>query len=106
MRNNTDSELLSLGMLWSAGAVCILLISLYIYFVSNTSLAVIERSRANKESAGLVARIAELDAQYSFRARELTLDSATSRGLYEVRRQNFVTRGARSLGLSFADHGI
>jgi hypothetical protein len=73
-------------------SILILFSSLYIFFIKQTIVNVVERERFTKESRLLSSELGDLESKYIATKSKITLEYAKSLGFVDSKKTNYITR--------------
>jgi len=87
-------------MFWFLTVNMVAFLSLYVYFVSDTTYSIILRQRTEKTISGLENNITKLETDYFVKRNAVTADLARAKGFEEITSTKFVSRDGNVKSLS------
>lgn len=109
MRNRVDAILNTIAVydrrvVWVALGLVVISASLYVYFLTASIVAVVERNQAERKIESLAGVVSGLESRYVDVGKRIDLSLAAEKGFHEVASPRYVTLAgeAPESGLSLA----
>ncbi|MBI2046143.1 MAG: hypothetical protein HYT28_01860 [Parcubacteria group bacterium] len=99
-RNFNTTDHIEKKIFWALSLFAALFVALYIYFVANATIAIVEREQIEDDIATLGGKLAAVESNYLAATAKLTPEFARSLGFQEITVPHFVSRTGLALSSS------